>query len=110
MEYFINYAKEQAFPPLNYPISQNYMGDFTSEDVFDWAQQLSNQMYGTAPNEVKLENNWTSFTTSQASTSNSYQNQQIDWGFNGFGYVQGFSSGNKGKLKFFLFSGLLTAT
>ena len=110
MEYFMNYAKVQACPPLNYPISQNYMGVFTSEDVFGWAQQLSNQMYGTTPNEVKLENNLTSFTTSQASISNSSQNQQIDWGFNGFEYDQGFSSGNKGKLKFFIFSGLLTAT
>ena len=106
----MNYAKEQACPPLNYPISQNYMGGFTLEDVFGWAQQLSNQMYGTTPNKVKLKNNLTSFTTSQTSTSNSSQNQQIDWGFNGFGYGQGFPSGNKGKLKFYIFSGLLTAT
>ena len=110
MECFMDYAKEQACPPLNYPISQNYMGGFTSEDVFGWAQQLSNQMYGTALNEVKFKNNLTSFTTSQASISNSSQNQQIDWGFNVFGYGQGFSSGVKGKLKFSIFSGLLTAT
>ena len=106
----MNYAKEQVCPPLNYPISQNYMGGFTSEDVFAWAQQLSNQMYGTTPNEVKLKNNWISFTTSQTSTSNFSQNQQIDRGFNGFGYGQCFPSRNKGKLKFSIFSGLLAAT